>query len=496
MFSGTPIHSEKTMDKRVSAIIPITATALIWLLPVPDGLTVNAMRYLGIFLGVILALILEPLPNSAVGLIGVTLAGSLRLVPMPDGKAATLGGSLNWALSGFVDSTVWLIFVAYMFAMGYEKTGLGKRIALLLMKKLGSKALGLGFATALSDLALAPFIPSNTARSAGSVYPVVKNIPPMYGSLPNSEPRKIGAYLMWICIATTSVTSSMFFTGLAPNLLAISLIGKAPGVTDPAAVTMSWMQWFWCMLPTGVILFILVPLITYAIYPPTQKAFPETPKWATSELEKLGTATRKEWLMAIMALLALLLWIFGSKVMNATMVAIFVLCLMVILDIINWDDVVSNKSAWNTLTWFATLVAMASGLARVGFLKWLGVIFASHLAGSSTAIVLFGLLAFFYFSHYFFASLTAHTTAIMPVLLATGAAVPGIDMKLLGMMLAGSLGIMGILTPYGTGPSPVYYNTGYIEKKTFWAFGAIYGFIFFAVYVVFAMYWFPTALSF
>ncbi|MDR2819874.1 MAG: anion permease [Desulfovibrio sp.] len=481
------------MNRLTKAIICVAVAALMWVLPVPDGLTPNAMCYLGIFLGVILALILEPLPNSAVGLIGCTLAGALQLVPLPNGNPAGLGGSLGWALSGFVDSTVWLIFVAYMFAMGYEKTGLGKRIALQLIKKLGGKALGLGFATALADLCLAPFIPSNTARSAGSVYPVVKNIPPMYGSLPESEPRKIGAYLMWICIATTSVTSSMFFTGLAPNLLALSLIGKAPGV-DAAKVAITWMDWFWCMLPAGVILFILVPILTYVIYPPTQKVFSETPKWAAGELEKLGPVTFKEWQMALMALIALVLWIFGAKLFNATMVALIVLCLMVILDVISWDDVTSNKSAWNTLTWFATLVAMASGLARVGFLKWLGAIFAGYLSGYGIFVIMFGLLAFFYFSHYFFASLTAHTTAIMPVLLATGAAVPGMDMRLLGMMLAGSLGIMGILTPYGTGPSPVYYNTGYIEKKTFWAFGSIYGFIFFAVYAVFAMFWFPRAL--
>ncbi|MDR0816103.1 MAG: anion permease [Desulfovibrio sp.] len=481
------------MNNKMKAILPIAVAVIIWLLPVPDGLTVNAMRYLGIFLGVILALILEPLPNSAVGLIGCTLAGALRLVPGPDGKVATLGQSLNFTLSGFVDSTVWLIFVAYMFAMGYEKTGLGKRIALLLMKKLGGKALGLGFATALADLVLAPFIPSNTARSAGSVYPVVKNIPPMYGSFPENEPRKIGAYLMWICIATTSVTSSMFFTGLAPNLLALSLIGKTPGV-DAVAVSISWMDWFWCMLPAGVILFILVPLLTYIIYPPTQKTFAETPKWAAGELGKIGPITRQEIMMGIMAFIALVLWIFGNKLLNATMVALVVLCLMVIFDVINWSDVISNKSAWNTLTWFATLVAMASGLEKVGFLKWLGALFANYLAGSSPFVVLFGLMALFYFSHYFFASLTAHTTALMPVLLATGAAVPGVDIRLLGMMLAGCLGIMGILTPYGTGPSPVYYNTGYIEKRTFWIFGSVYGFIFFAVYAVFAMFWFPKIL--
>jgi L-tartrate/succinate antiporter len=502
------------MDRKVRVAIPLIVMAIIWMLPTPDGLTVHAMRFLGIFVAVILGLILEPLPNSAVGLIGCVLAGSLQLVPlaeksiaavaaaakagtapvMPAISSANLGPSLNWALSGFVDSTVWLIFVAYMFSMGYEKTGLGKRIALLLIKTLGGKALGLGFASALADGVLAPFMPSNTARSAGTVYPVVKNIPPMYGSLPEKDARKIGAYLMWVCIATTCVTSSMFYTGVAPNPLALSLIKSAPGVTDPALVNISWMTWFWCMLPAGVILFLLVPLLTYVIYPPTQKFFPETPKWAAGELEKLGPITTKEIGMLLMALLALTLWILFDKYLNATQVALVVLCLMLIANIISWDDVVSNKNAWNTLTWFATLVAMASGLARVGFLKWLSAIFASYLTGHSPSVILLGLLLLFYFSHYFFASLTAHTTALMPVLLATGAAA-GLDVRLLGMVLAGSLGIMGVLTPYGTGPSPVYYNTGYIERKTFWIFGSLYGLVFFVVYAVFAMLWFPIALK-
>jgi len=145
--------------------------------------------------------------------------------------------------------------------------------------------------------------------------------------------------------------------------------------------------------------------------------------------------------------------------------------------------------------WFATLVAMASGLARVGFLDWLAKRVAVYLAGSSPEIVILGLLAIFYFSHYFFASLTAHTTALVPVFLATGAAIPNLNLKLFGMMLAGSLGIMGILTPYATGPGPIYYNTGYIKRSTFWCLGTLYGVLFFAAYVACAMYWFPAILG-
>ena len=192
----------------------------------------------------------------------------------------TPADSIRWALSGFSNGTVWLIFIAFMFAMGYDKTGLGKRIALMLVKVLGKKTLGLGYAVAFADLALAPFMPSNTARSGGTIFPIIKNIPGLYGSTPDNEPRKIGGYLMWVALATTCVTSSMFITALAPNLLALQLAEKT------AKITFSWGAWFMNFLPVGVILFAIVPYLAYKIYPPTMKESAGAAKWAGDELAK------------------------------------------------------------------------------------------------------------------------------------------------------------------------------------------------------------------
>jgi len=43
---------------------------------------------------------------------------------------------------------------------------------------------------------------------------------------------------------------------------------------------------------------------------------------------------------------------------------------------------------------------------------------------------------------------------------------------------------MGIITPYGTGPSPVYYGSGYLPAADYWRLGAIFGLIFLAVFMV------------
>ena len=448
------------------AVLPLLLGIIIALLPAPQGLNLTAWYFFAIFSAVILGLILEPLPAAAVGFIGVFLVAVLGLAgPKP-------ADNIRWALSGFSNTTVWLIFGAFMFAMGYDKTGLGRRIALILVKKLGRKTLGLGYAITFSDLILAPFTPSNTARSGGTIFPIIRNLPGLYGSSPGETSRKIGAYIMWTAFAATCVTSSMFITSLAPNLLALDLVSKT------VKISISWTEWFVGFLPVGIILILILPYLVYKIYPPETKSSEEIPSWASQELDKLGKFSRKELVMALLAVLALALWIFGGNFIDATTAAGFVISLMIITGTVTWDDILANKQAWNVLVWFATLVALADGLNKVGFVTWFAKSMAALLTGMSPIVVMVVLVVIFFIIHYMFASLTAHTTAILPVMLAVGAAIPGLPIKTFALLLCYSLGIMGVITPYATGPGPVYYGSGYISRKDFWTLGLIFGTIF------------------
>ncbi len=455
---------------------PVIVAVLMALIPTPEGLQPNAWYFLSIFVGVVVGLIVEPVPAALVGLVGVAVVAMLGLV----GNASA---SSKWALSGFSNGVIWLIFAAFMFALGYQKTGLGKRISLLLIKYLGKNTLGLGYAVAFSDAVLSPFMPSNTARSAGTIYPVVSNIPPMFNSTPEHEPRKIGSYLMWVGIASTCVTSSMFLTALAPNLLAVDLIAQGTGIT------ITWGGWAKVMIPAMLPLFLLTPWLAYVIYPPTQKHSPEAPAWATDELRKMGRITTKEIMMLGYAILALIFWIFGKQLgVNSTVAAIFVLSLMVLTNIITWEDVITNKGAWNVLVWFATLVSMAAGLKQAGVLKWIGDLVSIHLQGMPPSTVAIMLVLLFFGLHYFFASTTAHTTALMPLFLAIAAPLLPVEMlPKVALMLAASLGLMGIITPYATGPSPIWYGAGFLSQARWWALGAIFGGIYLVAMIVVTM---------
>jgi len=469
---------------------PIALTALLALLPAPPGLAQHAWYYFAIFAGVIAGLMLEPLPGAAIGLIGVATATTFAPFVLygPDELAKAgfnaADAALAWALSGFSNSTVWLIFAAFMFALGYDKSGLGKRIALTLVKAMGRNTLMLGYAIVAAETLLAPVTPSNTARSGGTIYPIIRNVPALYDSRPDDpSARKIGSYIMWVAVASVAVTSSLFLTGFAPNLLAIELVRRSTNIE------ISWLTWFVGFAPVGIPLLLAVPLLTYWFYPPQIKRSEEVSQWAARELVIMGKMNEREIIVAALVSIALVFWIFGGRGVNATTVALVVVALMLLTRVFTWEDVLKYPAAWNTLVWLATLVTLADGLGRVGFVTWFADSVAGQLAGVPAIESMIILIAVFFFSHYMFASATAHATAMLPVMLAVGATIPAMPMQQYALLLCLTLGIMGVISPYGTAPNLVYCGSGYLPSRDFWRLGAIFGLIYFAVFLAVSVPW-------
>jgi len=275
----------------------------------------------------------------------------------------------------------------------------------------------------------------------------------------------------------------MFLTAIAPNVLAVDLALRT------IHVTLSWTDWFKGFAPVGFLLLAIVPILLYKIYPPEIRDAPEAPRWAAEELRKIGPVSAKEMTLLALVLLALALWIGGAKYIDATLAAMLVVVLMIILRVVTWHDVLTNTPAWNVFIWFATLVTLAGGLAETKFVDWVAQFLQPMLAhrGIVTAAVL--LVGTFFLLHYLFASITAHVSALFQVFLIVAITIPGLSPAGWALLLGYALGLMGILTPYGTGPSPIYYGCGYIKGKDFWLLGLVLGGLFFAVYILIALPW-------
>ena len=473
---ATPSRTRQSM--LVRAVAPFVVGGAVLLIPTPEGLSENAWHFFALFLATITGVITEPIPGAAVGMLGVCVATALGLVRPAPAQATA------WALSGFSNATVWLVFAAYMFACGYWKTGLGRRIALHLIRMMGNRTLGLGYAITFADLALAPVTPSATARSGGTIYPVVRSIPDLYDSYPNDpSARKVGAYLLYTALAASAVSSSMFITALAPNTMAIAMIAKGTGNT------IAWTLWFKGFLPVGIILTLIQPALLYAIYPPQIKSAPAAPKWAGEQLNAMGAMTRREITMLLLVLGALGFWIGGASLIDPAIVSAFVILGMVIFGVVSWDDIVGHSQAWNTLVWFATLVAMAGGLAETKFLDWLAASLVPMLSGLGAYTTIVGIVLTFFFLHYFFASITAHTATLFPLFLAVAIKIPVVSPVAWALLLAYPLGMIGILTPYASGQNAVYYGSGYIKRRDFWVLGFALGVVYTVVYLGIIVKW-------
>jgi L-tartrate/succinate antiporter len=194
----------------------------------------------------------------------------------------------------------------------------------------------------------------------------------------------------------------------------------------------------------------------------------------------MGRPSPQEYAVAALALTAILLWIFGGAYINATTVALAVVAVLLLTGVVAWDDIVANREAWKALTLLATLVTLSDGLSRTGVIAWVATGAAGAFAGLSPTLTVVGFVGVYFFSHYFFASLTAHAAAMLPILLTLGLSMPGVPFEKLALLLGLTQGLMGVLTPYATGPAPVYASSGYITSAEFWRLGTIFGAIFLA----------------
>ncbi|MFC0138305.1 anion permease [Staphylococcus petrasii] len=438
----------------------------------PEALSMQAWLMFAIFVATIVGCITQPMSIGAVSILGFTLT---VLVGVVDTKTA---------VQGFGNPSIWLIAMAFFISRGFVKTGLGRRIALQFVKLFGKKTLGLAYSLVGVDLILAPATPSNTARAGGIMFPIIQSLSKSFDSDPKQgTERKMGAFLLFTEFQGNLITAAMFLTAMAGNPLAQNLAEKT------AHVHITWMNWFLAAIVPGLISLIVVPFIIYKMYPPTVKETPDAKKWAEDQLSEMGGISKAEKFMIGIFIVALLLWMTGSYIgIDATLTAFIALSLLLITGVLNWKDVLNETGAWNTLVWFSVLVMMADQLNKLGFIPWLSHLIAHSLGGLSWPIVLIILIVFYFYSHYLFASSTAHVSAMYAALL--GVAVAAGAPPLFSALMLGFFGnLMASTTHYSSGPAPIIYGAGYISQKRWWLMNLALGIVYFIIWLGIGSLW-------
>jgi DASS family divalent anion:Na+ symporter len=193
--------------------------------------------------------------------------------------------------------------------------------------------------------------------------------------------------------------------------------------------------------------------------------------------------SRPEWVVAGVFVTVFALWVTGSWTgLEPTVVAFVGLCAMLVFGALRWDDVLAERSGWDALIWFGGLVAMATMLNTLGLISWFSTAVGGRVEGWPW-IPAMGILALVYlYSHYFFATLTAHATALFVPFLTVAVAV-GTPPYLAALILAFFTSLCASLTHYGGGPSVIYFGAGYTDIKKWWSVGFITSVLFVVVWI-------------
>jgi len=453
--------------------ITFLVALILWFIPIPKGVSPEAWHLFAIFAATILGIILKAAPMGTMCMMAIAFTALTQVLGPGDA-----GKSITKALTGFGDKVIWLIGISFFIARGFIKTGLGNRIAFLFIRVFGKSSLGLAYGLGLADVCLAPAIPSNTARGGGIIYPIMKSMAISFDSVPDKPEthRKLGSYLTLNSYYMNLIASSMFLTGTASNPMCQKFAANL-------GIDITWMSWAIAGFIPGIVAFFVVPLVLYKLYPPESKKTGDAPKMAAQKLKEMGPISRNEWLMLLAFFILLALWIFGGSFsIDATTTAFIGLTLLLLTSVLTWEDVKAEKGAWDTIVWFAVLVMMASSLNELGFIGWFSDLIKVQIGDLSWQIAFPVIILVYFFSHYIFASATAHVAAMYAALLGVGVSL-GIPPMLLAMMLGFLGSIYGVLTHYGHGPAPVFFGSGYVDLKSWWLRGLEIGIVLLVIYM-------------
>ncbi len=448
------MSSENLTKTRYLQLAVFLFGVILWFVPTPSGMEDKAWHLFAIFITTIVAVIVKAMPIFVSSILAVAVA--------------VLSGTLKTkeAYAGFSEDFILLIIVAFLIARGVIKSGLGKRVAFLIIRKFGKSSLRLGYSVIAADMLIAPAFPSNTARS-GVLYPIVNSLAVDSGSKADDGTRKrLGSFLMMTSMAGITLSSTLWLTAMAANPAGAKMAKEF-------GVNITYSSWALAASVPVVILFFLVPWVIYKVFPPEMKETPDAPKIAQEALNEMGPMSQSEWIMASVFIGMVILWGLSSHIgLDKTAIAFLGLGILMIAKIVTVTDIRKEGSALETLVWFSILYAMSTNLKNFGFMDWLGEHISTAVSGFSPSVVYIVLILSYVLIHYFFVSQTAQMLALFSVYL--GVAVKaGVDPNLMALMLLFATNFNAVITPQGSSANVIYVGSGYLEAGEIYKIGGI-----------------------
>ncbi len=442
----------------------------IWFSPVPAGLTAPAWHLFAVFAAAIGSVLLG--------------AFSLLTAAMLAGGAIVLTGTLTptQAFSGFANSSVLLVVVAFIVAQAVVKSGLGKRISLFMVSRFGGSSLGLAYSIVVTDAAMGPAFPSNTARG-GVLFPIVLSVAKGAGSHPEDEVgRRLGGYLMFCAMAGLAVSSALWMTATSANPVGIQIVQKF-------GLDIGFGSWILASCVPALIAIGMIPLLVAKIFPPGITATPEAPAAARKELAAMGSMSRDELITATTFVVMVGGWVFADALqLNVTSIAFMGFGVLLVTSVLKVEDIDIRGETLSTFLWLAVLFAMSGQLNELGFMSYVGERLASHLGGLSWPVTYVTLIVLYVAIHYLFVSQSSQVLALLGVFLDVGVR-GGVPLPLMAYGLLFASSYFSVITPQGGSQNIIFAASGYLTQRELYRLGLLVTLAFLAIFLVIGTPW-------
>jgi len=449
---------------------PFAIAIGIWFWPIPAGLTPNAWHLFAVFVAAIACVLLGSFPLLTAAMIA---AGTV-----------VLSGTITpaQAFSGFANTSVLLVVVAFIVAQAVVKSGLGKRISLFMVSRFGGSSLGLAYSIVLTDAAIAPAFPSNTARG-GVLFPIVLSVAKGAGSNPEDpDGRRLGGYLMFCGMASLAVSSALWLTATSGNPIAVQIAEKS-------GVQIGFGSWILASCVPALAAIAMLPLLVSKLFPPGVGATPEAPKAARAELATMGPMSRDERITALVFALMVVGWVLADTLkINVTSVAFMGFGVLLVAGVITLDDISKQGDTLATFLWLAVLFALSGQLNELGFMGYAGERLANRLGGMSWPALYVTLTVLYVVIHYMFVSQTSQILALFGVFLDVGVR-GGVPAPLMAFALLFASSYFSVITPQGGSQNIIFAASGYLTQRELYKLGFFVTLAFMAVFLLIGTPW-------
>lgn len=456
----------KSFPARYGLVLATVALVIITLLPNPAGLPVAGQYMLGILVFAVIIWMTEAVsyPVSAV-LITTLTAFMLGFSPNLADPKTLMGTSkgLSIALGGFSNTAWALVGGALFLAAAMTRTGLDKRIALLVLSKVGAKTNRILIGVICVGFLLSFVVPSTTARVSCMV-PIVMGIIIAFGVPLKS---KFAGMLMIAVAQADSLWNVGIKTAAAQNMVAVSFIEKQLGIT------ISWLDWFIAAAPFSAIMSVILYFVLMKMMPPEKLEIDGGSAIVIKALRELGPMRPDEKKLLVISLVLLFFWA-TEKIVHpfdtaTTTIAAITLMFLPKVGVMTWKET-QNSIPWGTLALFGVGIGLGSALLTTQAAPWL----ATWIVGvfglqTATALVILAILAaFLIIIHLGFASATGLAAAMIPIIIAVLQSVktPGINVVGMTMILQYVVSF-GMILPVNAPQNMVAYGTDTFEVRDF-----------------------------